>query len=140
MNDIVINKIQDMQRFVRRARDVYQADPEGFAANDLRQDAALLNVLRACEAAIDLANHVIRVRKLGIPVSSADSFILLRAERIIEAPLAERIVKMVGFRNLVVHQYAEVDMQIVEAVIVSGLDDVLAFGDAIRGYADGTAS
>ncbi len=136
MNDVVINKIQDIQRFVRRAREVYQADPEGFATSNLRQDAALLSVLRACEAAIDLANHVVRVRKLGIPVFSADSFSLLRAEHIIDASLAERLVKMVGFRNLVVHQYAEVDIHIVESVIVSGLDDLLAFADAIRAYSD----
>ena len=55
MKDIVINKIQNIQRCVRRAREEYQADRDGFAANYTRQDAALLNVLRACETAIDLA-------------------------------------------------------------------------------------
>jgi len=91
MNDIVINKIQNIQRCVRRAREEYQADRDGFATNYTRQDAALLNVLRACETAIDLANHVIRAHKLGIPVSSADSFKLLRTERIIDTRLAERL-------------------------------------------------
>lgn len=60
MNDIVINKIQNIQRCVRRAREEYQADRDGFAANYTRQDAALLNIVRACETVIDLANHVIR--------------------------------------------------------------------------------
>jgi hypothetical protein len=60
MNDIAINKIQSIQRCVRRAREEYQADRDGFATNYTRQDAALLNVLWACETAIDLANHVIR--------------------------------------------------------------------------------
>ena len=77
MNDVVINKIQSIQRCVRRAREEYQANRDGFAGDYTRQDAALLNVVRACETAIDLANHVIRARKLGIPVSSADSFELL---------------------------------------------------------------
>ena len=139
MKDIVINKIQNIQRCVRRAREEYQADRDGFAANYTRQDAALLNVLRACETAIDLANHVIRDNKLGIPVSSADSFKLLRAERIIGARLAERMEKMVGFRNTVVHQYTPVDIRIVEAVIVSELDELLAFADTIREYVDGPA-
>jgi uncharacterized protein YutE (UPF0331/DUF86 family) len=134
MKDIVINKIQSIQRCVRRAREEYQADCDGFATNYTRQDAALLNVLRACETAIDLANYVIRDRKLGIPVSSADSFRLLQAERIINARLAERMEKMVGFRNTVVHQYTEVDIRIVQAVIVSELDELLAFADRIREY------
>jgi uncharacterized protein YutE (UPF0331/DUF86 family) len=71
MNDVVINKIQNIQRSVRRAREEYQANRDGFASDYTRQDAALLNLLRACEAAIDLANHVIRVRKLGIPVAES---------------------------------------------------------------------
>ena len=137
MNDIVINKIQSIQRCVRRAREEYQADRDGFATNYTRQDAALLNVLRACETAIDLANHVIRAHKLGIPVSSADSFKLLRAERIIDAHLAERMEKMVGFRNTIIHQYTKTDLRIVEAVIVSELDELLAFADRIREYVHG---
>lgn len=103
MNDIVINKIQRIQCCVRRSREEYQADPDGFATNYTRQDAALLNVLRACETAIDLANHIIRVYKLGIPLSSSDSFKLLQAERIIDVQMRERLEKMVGFRNTVIH-------------------------------------
>ncbi len=140
MNDIVINKIQNIQRCVRRAREEYQADREGFAANYTRQDAALLNVVRACETAIDLANYVIRARKLGIPVSSADSFKLLRTERIIDNRLAERMEKMVGFRNTVVHQYTKVDIRIVEAVIASELDELLVLADRVREHVEGTAS
>ena len=140
MNDIVINKIQSIQRCVRRAREEYQADRDGFADNFTRQDAAMLNVLRACETAIDLANHVIRAHKLGIPVSSADSFKLLRAEGIIDGRLAERLEKMIGFRNTVVHQYTTIDIRIVEAVIVSELDELLAFADTVREYINGTPS
>jgi len=139
MNDIVINKIQSIQRCVRRAREEYQADRDGFATNYTRQDAALLNVLRACETAIDLANHVIRAHKLGIPVSSADSFKLLRTEQIIDTRLAERLEKMIGFRNTIIHQYTKTDLRIVEAVIVSELDELLAFADRIREYVHGTA-
>jgi uncharacterized protein YutE (UPF0331/DUF86 family) len=140
MNDVVINKIQNIQRSVRRAREEYQANRGGFASDYTRQDAALLNLLRACEAAIDLANHVVRVRKLGIPVSSADTFELLKAERIIDRRMAERMKKMVGFRNTIVHQYTKIDLAIVEAVIVTELDEVLAFADKIRELANGFAS
>lgn len=138
MNDVAINKIQNIQRCIRRAREEYQADRDGFAANYTRQDAALLNIVRACETVIDLANHVIRSHKLGIPVSSADSFKLLRAERIIDDQLAERMVKMVGFRNMVIHQYTKVDLRIVEAVIVSELDELIAFTDKVQEFFHGT--
>ena len=137
MKDAVINKIQTIQRCIRRAREEYDADRDGFAANYTRQDAAILNVLRACETAIDLANHAIREYKLGIPVSSVDSFKLLRDGGIIDAGMADRLEKMVGFRNIVVHQYTKADIQIVEAVIVSELDELIAFTDKIREYVKG---
>ncbi|HNY42843.1 MAG TPA: DUF86 domain-containing protein [Bryobacteraceae bacterium] len=137
MKDIVINKIQSIQRCVRRAREEYQADREGFETNYTRQDAAMLNVVRACETSIDLANYVIRTKKLGIPVSSADSFKLLRAEGIIDDRLAGRMEKMTGFRNTVVHQYTKVDIRIVEAVITTELDELLAFADRVREYISG---
>jgi uncharacterized protein YutE (UPF0331/DUF86 family) len=94
MNDIIINKIQSMQRCIQRAREEYAADPDGFEANYTRQDAAILNVLRACEQAIDLANYLIRRHKLGIPTSSTESFDLLRQKGIIVAPLAEKLKRM----------------------------------------------
>jgi len=140
MNDVVINKVQNIQRCVRRAREEYQRNAEGFATDYTRQDAAILNVVRACETAIDLANHVIRIRKLGIPQSSAESFELLKAERVIDPELADRMKKMVGFRNTVVHQYTKIDLAIVGAVIVRGLDDLLAFADKIRGCLSGPPS
>jgi uncharacterized protein YutE (UPF0331/DUF86 family) len=140
MNDVVINKIRNIQRSVRRAREEYQANRDGFASDYTRQDAALLNLLRACEAAIDLANHVIRVRKLGIPVSSADAFELLRAEQIIDSRMAERMRKMVGFRNTIVHQYTKIDLAIVEAVIVTETNELLAFAEKLRQYVNGSPS
>lgn len=140
MNDVVINKVQSIQRCVRRAREEYQRNPEGFATDYTRQDAAILNVVRACETAIDLANHAIRARKLGIPLSSAESFELLMTERVIAPDLADRMKKMVGFRNTVVHQYTKIDLAIVEAVIVKGLDDLLAFADKVREYMNGAPS
>jgi uncharacterized protein YutE (UPF0331/DUF86 family) len=88
--------------------------------------------VRACETAIDLANHIIRMRKLGIPAVSADAFELLKAAGIIDDTLADRMKKMVAFRNTVVHQYAKIDLAIVEAVIVRDLDGLLTFADKIR--------
>jgi len=140
MNDIVINKIQSIQRCIERARQEYQADPDGFATNYTAQDAAVLNVLRACEQAIDLANHLIQTHKMGIPTSSAESFDLLRQKSVIDLALSEKLKQMVHFRNTVVHQYGRMDLEIVKSVIVSGLDDLIQFGDCVLKFINGTPS
>ncbi len=140
MTDIVINKIQGIQRCVERARQEYRSDPDGFATHYTLQDAAILNVLRACEQAIDLANHLIQAHKMGIPTASAESFDLLRAKQVIDLALSERLKKMVHFRNVVIHQYQRMDMEIVTAVIVSGLDDLVQFGDCVKVFMCSPAS
>jgi uncharacterized protein YutE (UPF0331/DUF86 family) len=140
MNDLVINKIQRIQRCIQRAREEYGSDPEGFDTNYTKQDAAILNVLRACEQAIDLANYLINKHKLGIPTSSTESFDLLRQKFIIDPSLAEKLKKMVQFRNTVIHQYQQTDISIVKAVIVSDLNDLIRFGDRIMELSNGPAS
>jgi len=139
MNDLVINKIQRIQRCIQRAREEYGSDLEGFDTNYTKQDAAILNVVRACEQAIDLANYVIKKHKLGIPTSSTESFDLLRQKFIIDPSLSEKLKKMVHFRNTVIHQYQQTDMSIVKAIILSDLNDLIRFGDRIMELSNGPA-
>ncbi len=130
MNDVVINKIESIQRCIKRAREEHAAASD-FSKDYTHQDAAILNVTRACEQAIDLANYLIRTHKLGIPKDSSESFGLLPAAGIIERNLAEKLKKMVGFRNTAVHLYQKIDIAIVESVIKRSLDDLLSFTDRI---------
>ena len=90
-----------------------------------------MNVVRACEQTIDLANHVIRLRKMGVPTSSAESFDLLRERGVIGVELTERLHKMVHFRNVLIHHYQSLDLGIAQKVIETGLDDLLNFCDRI---------
>ena len=92
----------------------------------------MLNITRACELTIDLANHLIKTRKLGIPTDSRQSFELLEQAGLISLGLSRRMQSMVGFRNIAVHDYRQLDMEIVSWVIEDGLDDLLAFADLVR--------
>lgn len=132
MNDAVIQKIVSLQRCVARAREAHAEAGSRFQADQNLQDAAVLNVIRACDTAIDLANMVIRARRLGIPATTRESFLILGREKLIEPTLAQQLAKMVGFPNLAVRQYQELNLDIVEAVIRTGLDDLLSFADDVR--------
>ena len=131
MTDAARAKIVNIQRCVRRAREEYETNKAGFKSDYTHQDAAILNVLRACESAIGLANHVVRAKQWGIPAASADAFDRLAEEGAIDAALAERLRRMAAFRNIAIHQYTDLDLDIVVAVLDETLDDLIAFGDAI---------
>lgn len=134
MNDILINKIQSIQHCVRRAREEYGLAGESFKEDYSRQDAAILNIIRACELAIDLANHIIKTNKFGIPTSSGESFQRLAEEKIITHQLCGKMQKMVGFRNIAIHQYQTLNIDIVIAVITTNLADLEIFTDSIMAF------
>lgn len=90
-----------------------------------------LHLQRACEQCIDLANHTIRIRKLGLPKQSKDSFRLLADGQIIPQDLALRLEKMVGFRNVLVHQYQKMDIDIMIDMIENRLSDLITFTNFI---------
>jgi len=131
MNDVIISKISIIQRCVKRAREEYSLAAGNFADDYTRQDAASANVTRACEAAIDIANALIRIKKLGVPNSSGESFAILQREGILSGELTEKMKRMVGFRNLAIHAYDKMEIQIFKEVITQHLDDLLAFTQII---------
>lgn len=136
MNDIVVNKIQSMQRCIARAREEYEFAAGDLASDITHQDAAVLNIMRACELAIGLANHLTKVRKLGIPTDSRQTFELLAEAGLIAPELMKRLRSMVGFRNVAVRDYRELDARIVDWGINQGLADLLTLADEVRKVLD----
>jgi len=132
MMEVIAQKITSLQRSVARAREALTLAGSEFRTNYNLQDAAILNVIRACDTSIDLANMLIRKRRFGVPSESKDSFVILMRENVIPHGLGDRLKRMVGFRNLAVHQYRELDLDIVESVIRKNLDDLLEFAQTIR--------
>ena len=130
-DDVLINKAATIERCVARAREEYFSDPATFATNFTRQDAAILNIQRACEAALDMGQHMIRRDRLGVPQSARDVFTLLAQAGRIEQPLAEALQRMVGFRNIAVHDYQTLQLPITVAIIEKHLDGFLDYSKAL---------
>lgn len=131
MNDILINKIATIKRCLKRIKDVYDDGVE-FKQNFTQQDSVVLNLQRTCEASIDIANHLNRRHQYGIPQSSRDSFTLLAQNNAMPVELAENLKKMVGLRNIAVHDYQELNLDIVIHVVKHHLSDFEDFIEVIK--------
>ena len=142
-DDVLLNKAASIERCVKRAREEYDRDPASFAEDFTRQDAAILNIQRACEAALDMGQHLIRRERLGVPQSARDVFALLAGAGWIDSRLAEALKRMVGYRNIAVHEYQALQLPITVAVITQHLDEFLDYsrlillGDAGRRESQG---
>lgn len=129
-NDIILNKVDTIERCIIRIRDVYDFEPENLKDFTL-QDSIILNLQRAIEATIDIAMHIVSEKKLGLPQSSRDSFKILLENNIISDLILLNINDMIGFRNIAVHNYQKLNIDILQKIIELHLNDFREFIDAI---------
>lgn len=135
VDDVVLNKVAIIERCVARVREEYGDDVRHLLHDITRQDSIILNLQRTCEAAIDLAMHVVRVRRLGVPQETRECFEMLRDAGLLGADLAIRMTRMVGFRNVAVHDYRKLDLQVVNSIVTDHLGDFIAFAKAMLALA-----
>jgi uncharacterized protein YutE (UPF0331/DUF86 family) len=127
MDEVTTQKVASIERCLIRVQEEYQLAGDHFDTNFTHQDAAILNLQRACEQSIDLANHLIRLKRWGIPISSGEAFDILVNYKIIPEPLGHSLKKMVGFRSVVVHEYSKTSLSVVKHIIEHQLDDFRTF-------------
>jgi uncharacterized protein YutE (UPF0331/DUF86 family) len=129
--DLIIAKAASVRahrdRIVEKTGDgaqVFLQDPD-------RQDVVAFNLHLAVENCIDIAAHIISENGWGVPGSASEMFYTLEGRGILDSQLTERMVKAVGLRNLIVHEYGRIDINRLFATVRNNLDDLTAFLSAI---------
>ena len=131
MDDVILNKYAIIQRCLVRIQEEYVGHEHELTTNFTRQDSIILNIQRASQAALDLANRVIRMKQISVPQESRESFSLLADRGFVQKELAESMMKMVGFRNIAVHEYQKLNPDILKAVIEKHVQDIERFAVAV---------
>jgi len=128
--DIVQAKVAIVQRCLKRIKNVTGLDPSKLDDLDT-QDIFALNLQRAVQATIDLAAHVVGAEGLGLPRDLRENFRFLANNRIIPQELCVRMEKMVGFRNIAVHEYQTLDIEVLKSILSGNLRDLENFYAAL---------
>jgi uncharacterized protein YutE (UPF0331/DUF86 family) len=130
MSEIILNKKVSIERCVQQIQTYYTLDHDlPFEKDYLKQDAIGMNLQRACELSLDIANHLIKTKKPGLPQDSKDSFALLYQAQLIPVQQIKALQAMVGFRNILVHNYQKLNLDIMVDVIENHLEDLLDFAN-----------
>ena len=127
MDDVILNKYAIIQRCLMRISEEYVGHENELTTNFTRQDSIILNIQRASQAALDLSNRIIRLKQLPVPQESRESFSILSDHSLVSATLADSMMKMVGFRNIAVHEYQKLNLDILKAVIEQHVQDIERF-------------
>ncbi|MEI6892124.1 MAG: DUF86 domain-containing protein [Pontiella sp.] len=129
--DIVLNKLESLRRCLRRVQDKTPASVDLLLEDHDLQDIIVLNLERAIQSSVDIGLHIISDLEIPVPETMAQTFEFLKKAGCLDAEIAERMAKSVGFRNTAVHAYQEIDWDIVYCIITEHLDDFRSFARQI---------
>ena len=124
--DIVYGKVNRIQNCLKRIYETVDGDLSKLDTYDI-QDVVTLNLQRAAQLVIDLAAHVVRAKSLGMPQSLKDNFQLLYTGKVIDNALKEKMQRLVGFRNVAVHDYEPINPNILKSIVEKHLQDIEEF-------------
>ena len=123
---VILNKYESIERCIKRINEEYDGNPINLN-NYSKSDAIVLNLQRACELVIDIAMYVVSTEKLGIPQTKKEAFEILLKNNYITEEVLKKMKGMIGFRNIAVHDYKDIDDEILQDVIENHLNDLLEF-------------
>lgn len=128
--EVIDARLRELSRRLRRVEARKPASIKALAADEDLQDILTRNLELAIQTCIDIAFHLCGAHG-KVPTTAADAFAQLANFELIERSLAKRLQRAVGFRNVLVHEYTEVDWKIVMRVIRTDTRDLAAFGKAV---------
>ncbi|MDN5871738.1 MAG: DUF86 domain-containing protein [Nitrococcus sp.] len=128
---ILAEKLESLRRCIRRLEDKRAASAAELRMDVDRQDILALNLSRAVQICVDIATHVIAESAEPAPATMGETFTVLERMGLIDAKLCRHMKAAVGFRNIAVHRYQEIDWEIVQAITWQHLDDFREFAQAV---------
>lgn len=133
-NDRILEKIDEMENYLMELEEYLPEQEEDYLNNGLRKRACERAFQLASENLIDICNLIISEKGFGIPASSKDSIMKLAENKILPAPLSSRLEELIGFRNLLVHQYGRIDDSRSFSFLNMELKDFYEFIEIINSY------
>lgn len=129
---LLAEKAAAIERHLDRVAARLPADPGALTPMSDASDAVILHLWQAVQVVIDLAVSACVRRGVGSPASYGEAFDKLADAGLIDRGLARRLVRASGFRNVVAHAYAQLDMARVFRAATDGPRDLRAFLAALR--------
>ncbi len=125
--DVVFAKSSAVTKHIKRIKNVPCKDFLTLQNNPDYQDIILFNMQLAVQNCIDIAAHIISHENMGVPGSTNEMFYLLEENEYLTRDITEKMVKAVGFRNLIVHEYVNLELKRVYEISKKDINDLEIF-------------
>ena len=131
--EVVEQKLESLRRCINRIETKCPVDAATLVADIDLQDVVSLNLSRAVQISVDIGAHLIAGMEVSPPDTMGQTFDLLAQEGVLNKELAGSLKKAVGFRNIAVHSYENINWVIVHSIAKHHLSDFLEFAKIIAG-------
>ena len=133
--DLVLRRLALLDTYLEQLTPYRQIDLEEYRQDWKTQRIIERTLHLAVETCMDLADHLVADRRLRVPETGAESFEVLAEAQLLPGELAAKLASMVGFRDILVHDYTRLDPAIVIRVLRQDLGDLERFRDLVRALA-----
>ena len=130
-SDLILARAGSVRSHLKRVFEKRNVDLDGFLKDIDRQESILFNIQMAVHNCIDIAAHIISENGLGVSGSTTEMFYLLEKHGYLNHDLTGRMVKAVGFRNLIVHEYGKIELEQVYEIAQNDITDLNEYLKAI---------
>lgn len=108
----VLTKIDELRKYLDELTQILPEDFTRYQQIEKKRGCERLLQL-AVECGMDICKIIVSGLRLGLPYEENDLFVKLRKNKIIDEKMFNKLKQMRAFRNILVHEYAEVDDQLV---------------------------
>ncbi len=122
--EVIRRRLQKLDGYLEILRELQRYSCEAFLADPERYGSTERFLQLAIETLIDMGNHVIAQSAMGSVDSYRDIPALFAQHGYIDQATMEKWIKMIGFRNVLVHEYVELDRETVYRVLQHDLEDI----------------
>lgn len=129
--EVVEQKLESLRRCLRRIETKCPADAATLASDLDLQDIVSLNLSRAVQISVDIGAHLIAGMEVPPPDTMGQTFDILAQAGVLNSELAVSLKKAVGFRNVAVHSYENINWEIVHSIVKYHLADFSAFAKVV---------
>ena len=129
----IFAKLDEMVRYIQELKEMLP-DKEKYLQNLIIRRACEKTIEIAIEIVIDISAMIVSAQKFGLPSSEENIFEKLVEAKAIDKELGEKLKDMKGFRNILIHRYADVDDELVFENLKNSLDDFIEFKNVIADF------
>jgi uncharacterized protein YutE (UPF0331/DUF86 family) len=130
--ETIENRISKIKQYLKICKGYQDHTKEDLQKDHTLKGAVERYLYLACQASIDLAEAFISYRKFRKPSSNRESFSILGEENILDQDLKQKLMNMTGFRNIIAHEYADLDLGLMMELLKLNLVDIEAFMEAVE--------